>query len=381
MPTFDDTLTRILRLGNLFDGSAPMTDHPMTTEGPVSFDSAEGAPLQMLDAPMASADRLYGPDYGEMITEHVQNYPQRESPGISRRLVAGLMGFGGNTQGGLDFLDRPYNQAVDDWKNQMAGLQSGALSQYRYGSLASRNAALKLREWKMQNPDWELYEEDDGTIIAINKNDPTQGLRTPYKSGDLGDASVHGLKINELETRHGHKTAEQEQAGDISLTNINRQIEGAGENIDRRISGQREIEGVREENRRAAREHQISLEGTKHQNTLEEIEARQSIDIANKPSDQKMAMMNRAREMQVKYPDLNIQIDNNEIQLPKPSSGTSIPLFGRVGSASEDSFRAYQEAVNYILGDSSIGDNNVMERPIPEANGGGIAISTDLVGS
>ena len=341
MPTFDDTLTRILRLGNLFDGSQ-MSDHPGTAEGVVSFDSAEGSPMTPIYEPINRASRMTGPNYGSLITEHVQNYPRREAPGLSRRIVSGLMGFGGDTRGGLEFLDRPYNQAVDDWTNQMRGLQSGALSQYRYGSLAARNKSNELRAARQNNPNLKFEQGRDGYIYAL---DPATGTsaNTGVQGIEIDDQTKHLLDLELVGARTAGQLEVAGAKGDESRRTISHQGDVQTGLIDRRQEGAERLERLRQTGREAVDTRTLERTREQHQNTLEQIIARANSETAMTPNEQKTAMLNRVREMQAKHPDLEIDIDRENLEIKRPG-GTWW------SSPTEDQLRRYQEAIDYIVG-------------------------------
>lgn len=71
--------------------------------------------------PTADFMRLYQPDRSahDRLDSIMSRLPQRNKPGIGRKITASLMGFAGNMRGADQALYDPYYNAIEDWKLEL----------------------------------------------------------------------------------------------------------------------------------------------------------------------------------------------------------------------------------------------------------------------
>lgn len=154
----------------------------------------------------------------------INEMPERNQPGIWRKLGAGLIGVGHGLEAGDRALYYPYYNQLADWKERMGPLQKAAeferysnanerqlayqtaqatvqgrktdIQQQRantYADAESRKAdAERFRQaadrFKLEHPDWKPENDvASGNIWFVNPKDPSQRYDTGLKHGEASD--------------------------------------------------------------------------------------------------------------------------------------------------------------------------------------------------
>lgn len=179
-------------------------------------------------------------------------YPTREKPSAMRRIASALTGVGYGPEAGQEVLDRPFNDKLNDWKNQIGPAYQAAQVE-RSGNVNERTLAYqtiaaelrqraidnkdkvdnskleiannraKVYEYKSKHPDWKQINSKGGTIVFVNPLDPNDMVDTGVSSGTLTDRDRINLEskddLNEIAARgtEARKTEGVRQTGRESL--------------------------------------------------------------------------------------------------------------------------------------------------------------------
>lgn len=204
---------------------------------------------------------IYSPDtrYGDMYGKGLEEMPQRNKPGIWRRIAASIVGGGGGDAQAA--LYAPYLRQMADWKAKMDAIQP-AMGYERQSNAIGRQAAsdiardriaqrredtrirdlerkektdaeniairqgrLAVAEYKAKNPTRRFFEDEQGNLVAV---DPVSqdaeyviGPDGPINTGKLSDAErinldIQGrIKVARVQGEEARKTEGTRSANDL----------------------------------------------------------------------------------------------------------------------------------------------------------------------
>lgn len=110
----DDPSSRFLDLFNRFQSQQPDIGNYLQPDDP------DLLKYQQLSSTPTGSEKL--------ISDYIDSRPEREDPSFGRKLAATLIGglSGQGSKGSRDYLDHPYNEAIEDWKAEGANISSRA---------------------------------------------------------------------------------------------------------------------------------------------------------------------------------------------------------------------------------------------------------------
>jgi hypothetical protein len=242
-----------LRLRSLFGGNQP----PTTPYQNVSFTSPTPSPEEEeMDVP-TMMNNIYQPEHeaSDRYNELIGNMPTRQGPSFLRTLAAGLTAFGpGGMSAANEVIDQPNINAMADWKNQIAPAQHAAdlerQNNVNERTLAYQTVSQQLRaksdqmknlnnkanidikahraavyEFKVMHPNAKIVMPKGGNIIAIDPNTKETTTLTDENGQPIPSGSM--TENDKLHLQH----------------------DNAMEEIDTKIQGQKDVEGVRQTGR------------------------------------------------------------------------------------------------------------------------------------
>jgi len=237
MSIIEENLRNALRMPNII--------RPPIQAGPMS------APVQEQPSRL---EELYQPQTQatEAFTELLQNIPERNRPGVFRKIAASIAGFGGGTEAADQMLYAPYYNQLEDFQERLGPTQQAAqfeqsananlrmianqvLQDERYrrtydlkvekeerlvGAQAARELLaekkLALQTAKQNNPNLKFEVRDDGMIIGLHPQ-TGQPIETGVKSNELSDLDKINLGLTSALTRiaaTGAETRETQRIGE-----------------------------------------------------------------------------------------------------------------------------------------------------------------------
>lgn len=232
---------------NQFGTPQPPTDTPIPQVQQPPTQTPTNGGLNSIAQKMAS---MYTPEseasdkYNQMIT----NYPNREDyqPGFWRKLGAAIVDYTKGSKVGSEFRDRPYENKVEDWKNQIGPAGTAAnlernqnVNERMYSSQTAANtlreqaqaekekndtANTKIKQqkadiydWKAKHPTMRIVFPKGGNIQAV---DPTTGqtIDLGVPTGTLTDADKYDLQQNNAMERIGATGGQARQTEEVRQT-------------------------------------------------------------------------------------------------------------------------------------------------------------------
>lgn len=231
---FPENLTRLLRMQNTFDPSNQPDDGPSTSN--VSLPSF---PMQS-NIPEYDQNDQYAPNLPpnnpiqDRLSELLNTFPERNKPGIGRKLGASLVSLGMGPQYADDVLYGPYNRQLADWKTKAGVVGDVAKHESTFGrlanskdALAERTAArtegnqikqgrLALDEWKSRHPNHVFKDTKGGNVIAFDPQNPGMPIDTGIATGTLTDKDKIDYQVSGQE-----RLEDKRQSGRVSLADRN----------------------------------------------------------------------------------------------------------------------------------------------------------------
>ncbi len=255
MPVGGNNPLQQLRLAGIFGQQTPPNQPmPGMMDDPAGTDMTGGGM-------MPSPDRMGGYDPSTSASDTFQellgNYPETEGPGILQKIVLSMLALK-DPRLAASLMNQPSSEQ-QDWKAQIgpaqaamtqegqsnanlrmlanqlltgeqAGtrLEQGDLRLEQAGErIEISRAAQELAEWKAQNPNKQFKTREDGMIVGINPQDPTNVVETGVNSGDLTDQERIDARIDAAEVaetgrvgRATTATGERKTAAELRETNI-----------------------------------------------------------------------------------------------------------------------------------------------------------------
>src|SRR3990170_1924504 len=135
MPNLIENLQRIMRMNNVFGESA--STPPFVPET-FNADSEDYGDITGLINKMYTPETKASNQFNEMLGQ----YPERNKPGIMRRIGAGLIGLEGGPEAAEKFMYQPFERKLVDWKAKIGPAQA-AMTQERLGNVNERTLALQ----------------------------------------------------------------------------------------------------------------------------------------------------------------------------------------------------------------------------------------------
>ena len=170
----------------------------------------------------------------QIVQQMFANMPQRTEPGRWRKIGAAIAGMGTENpyESAQTMAYGPYNMQMKDWEARLdpamkgAQLEAGynqnarimaeqtlqrelqrrrdieterknrASEELRARSETTREKRAAVYAFKAQNPNWEFKTQADGSIVAINPQDPTRSINTGIQSNELSDADKLALQLD-----------------------------------------------------------------------------------------------------------------------------------------------------------------------------------------
>lgn len=134
MPPFD--FLSKLRMQSILGGGMPQAPpfNPMMNQESPTFQNPFQNPTMPLPQPMGDSDvgnrmqELYTPETqaSDRFNQMIGQFPQREKPGKLKMLAELLYGGIAGPKEAVPMIDNPFQQKVEDWKNQIAPMQQAA---------------------------------------------------------------------------------------------------------------------------------------------------------------------------------------------------------------------------------------------------------------
>jgi hypothetical protein len=297
----DENLLRLIRLNNMFAPTELIGNKP-----PLPMDQPPVAPPY---EPAQRLQELYKPEttYSDLYKQNIENIPQRNNPGIGRKLLAGMAGLSSEGQQAADdFLYRPYNQAVEAWKMKQDAITPGLtaerysnanertlanqavgreLEQQRINETIRKNTAaeahqrdlLEFQKWRAANPNGIAIKAEDGFVHLVNPQTGEE-TKTAIKHGELSDLEARNLKLEDSKVLTMLR-------GNIALRN---QSAAEAERQKNRLA----LEGVQQGNR-------IEVKKTPSASSVSETSEKDML-----PTQVKIMQYNKARELVNTNPEL-----------------------------------------------------------------------------
>ena len=174
----------------------------------------------------------------------LQNIPQRQKTGMLRKLAGMFVGATVDPSAGKAVIDAPYNQAMEEFRNQYdptlraAGLerQSNIANQTRFNQertadLTSRRldeternnrANTEIRQkraeaydFRTRHPNWKPVVTKGGTIKFVNPTNPNEVVDTGIDPGTLDDAARLDLLQENAMEQIGARGRESRETEDV----------------------------------------------------------------------------------------------------------------------------------------------------------------------
>lgn len=164
-------LLQRLRANNVFAPPPMQQPQPpidlMNTQQPLGPMSVNQQP-QMNAPTMAPMNNNSEGNASAMYDEAIRNMPEREKPGILRKIAASMVGLGREgTQGAQRVLDAPYNEKMDDWNQKIKALQPG-MQMEKQGRINERLIESDKRRY--EQGDERIRQGEDRVRLAAEKN-------------------------------------------------------------------------------------------------------------------------------------------------------------------------------------------------------------------
>ena len=275
MPTFDPTaIFRALRMQNVLGptmgqigpnletGQGTYTGEPITPQFPNPPNNMQAQPMMMRGAMQQQQQPQfqYEPETRatDKLYELLDKVPERNKPGILRKIGASVIGMGGGPKAADQALYAPYYQQMQDFEAQFKPTLDVAqqerlqnvnlrqiateasrqdLAQERERRLAEEfgqreerlrtsseakmeidRQKLELAKWKVQNPDGKLVEGEDGFVYLLNPQTGEE-RKTNIQHGSLSDIEKINLGLESALTRIKAQGAETRKSqADIEAT-------------------------------------------------------------------------------------------------------------------------------------------------------------------
>jgi len=325
---FTDNLARIMRMQNLFGPqtiASQTNDTNLTGNIPLEEEAvftSRNKPVSNVAQvdPASRWEELYTPETeaADRFNELMNQYPERNKPGVWRKIGASLMGIGGrgnsiNQQ--ERFLYAPYYRQLEDWKNQMDPA-SVAMTQERMRNVNERQAT--------------------GNIVAAEIN--------AAKSSDIFNVRMMDLdrKVDQARTQM-----------EISKMRLDLQKDNA-EALQAHREAQRALATAEAERRQIQREidndrRDRALED-RVKNTESLIKDRETDGGSSSQADLRTGRINRAQKFQADNPKLGkyIHINGTSISIDPPKK--PMKLFGREMPRTGPTDEEYKQIVGAIMG-------------------------------
>lgn len=163
-----DNILQLLRLANIFAPDNPIgsSANPMTPGDP-NYNPIMQDPMgpQMGTAPLNMMD-IYQPEHQmtDRMTEMLGQFPERNKPGVLRKIFSSLAAGGGGIEAADRFMYAPYYNQLDDWKAQF-GPVSQAANQERYYNTNMRQIATSMANQDRLERALALREQQGGQRI------------------------------------------------------------------------------------------------------------------------------------------------------------------------------------------------------------------------
>jgi hypothetical protein len=159
MPLIDENFQRLARMQNLFGPANPIgtvNSNPFNGGGRgVSLsDNMPGFPYIMNEAGNNPnpPEPQYQPDTraSDMLFQMIQNMPQRNNPGIGRKILASISGLGGGPQMAEHALYAPYINQMQDWQAKLGPVEKIAAEERMQNANMRQLYASMLRDQSTQ---------------------------------------------------------------------------------------------------------------------------------------------------------------------------------------------------------------------------------------
>lgn len=239
----------LLRMQNLFPtGQDPSMQPMQSMDQPMQDQGMD--PDAMINQRMRS---IYQPENAasDRLTSLLGQYPQHEKPSLLRKIGASIISVGQGPEAGMEALNRPFNEKLTDWKNQVgpayqaAQIERGDNTNER--TFAYQSAANDIRKqladakiendqaklsvaqdraevyrMKAESPDWDF----DAKGPYVIKTNPKTGevVTTGIKTGSMTDEDKINLQTKgriqntQVAGAEARKTEETRQSGRESLS-------------------------------------------------------------------------------------------------------------------------------------------------------------------
>jgi hypothetical protein len=244
MPVFDENLNRALRMRNVF--GAPVADAMagpnVMTGWEAGIPDQQGLSLgfnppdqqqqmqpDMQPQQQGRLQELYQPEDRaiNMLYDMISNMPERNQPGIGRKVLASIIGLGAGPEGAEQAMYAPYLQQMADWKTKLEPVQTAAnlerqsnvnMRQLAQSQAAEERRMLALKEseraarereennrirtesyvalnrFRTENPDWDIVKQEGGNYVLINpKTGETKDSGVP--TGTMSQVDEINLRI------------------------------------------------------------------------------------------------------------------------------------------------------------------------------------------
>lgn len=296
-------------------------------------------PEEMEYNPSSRMSQLYNPEEEakQRLNQLMSQYPQREKPGMFRRIAAGLAGAHYGPQVAEHVLDRPFRNKLEDWKNRMTpAVQSAQLermSNVNERTLAYQTVSNELREQaqkerernnvrnaeiresraevyriKSLSPNFK-FDFSGPTVKIVNPKDGSVTV-TGVQTGHLSDIDKMNLTQEHALARIGATGDESRKTEDVRQTG-RESLEGI------RQEGRESLEGVRQTGRTA-------LEGQRQTGRVE-VAGIRNASRPELPTQARVREFRAARELFNSRPDLRpfIKLNTpgaNDFNITPPSN-------------------------------------------------------------
>lgn len=181
-------LLEMIRMRNIFGVPEPMIGNDLPSQGgimgnmqmdgniPVTAGLPTNPPADEKGDVMDILD-IYNPEtkMTERMARLLENIPQRNKPGVGRRIVAALVGGGREGIKGADeVLFAPYHRQLEDWENQFKPTVQAA-NQERYHNVNMRQIAANIINQDRLERSLQRQYERDATLKAQGEERLRQG--------------------------------------------------------------------------------------------------------------------------------------------------------------------------------------------------------------
>src|SRR5688572_29014276 len=254
--------------GGIFSGNQPIDQprnrmagsfesgfDPSKIYNPASGGNNAAMTGQQADRPVMQSDivglinSLYTPEktYTDMYEKTLSERPERNKPGIGRKIAASALGFFGGVPAAEEHMYGGYNRKMRDWHDRMEALEPGLTAEKNTNAnnrqLALSTATAALNERKQEEVErknraseqlgalkaqgWQLKTGEDGFVYAVSAV-TGESKKTNVKSGDLSDAEKIRLQLDsaltQIQARGEIQTSinDADNATRIAVENANR---------------------------------------------------------------------------------------------------------------------------------------------------------------